>query len=178
MYWVMKSSNLLATVAEAIGTDHLCDRCKHRNCEAALGDVTARRKLFDADAAMRKAGITSKKCDCFLFLTGGDHQELLFVPIELKSGKAKVGDVVKQIQASADFVASRCSRVARNDWHRTKFVPLLVYRSSSSTRQFVQFRQLSVKFLGRESIVHLVKSGDARGLASKLPVGFRSARTQ
>lgn len=67
MYWVMKSSNLLATVAEAIGTDHLCDRCKHRNCEAALGDVTARRKLLDADAAMRKAGITSKKCDCSSF---------------------------------------------------------------------------------------------------------------
>ena len=125
---------------------------------------------------MRKAGVTSKKCDCFLFLTGGGNQKLLFVPIELKSGKAKVGDIVEQIQASADFVASRCARVARNDWHKTKFVPLLVYRSSSSTRQFVQFRQFSVKFLGREGIVHLVKSGDARGPASKLPDGFRRVR--
>lgn len=173
MGWGMKSSDLLATVTEAIGTDHLCDRCKHRNCEAALGDVTAHRKLFDADAAMRKAGITSKKCDCFLFLTGIPSQDLLFVPIELKSGKATVGGVVEQIQSSLDFVAARCSRVARNDWHKTKFVPMLVYRSSSSTRQFVQFRQHSVKFLGRESIVHLVKSGDARGLASKLPDDFR-----
>ena len=173
----MKSNDLLLTVAEAIGTAHLCDRCKHRNCEAALGDVTTRRKLFDADAAMRKAGITSKKCDCFLFLTGGGNQKLLFVPIELKSGKATVGGVVEQIQSSLDFVAARCSRVARNDWHKTKFVPLLVYRSSSSTRQFVQFRQRSVKFLGRESIVHLVKSGDARGLASKLPDGFRRVRS-
>ena len=177
MGWGMKSSDLLATVTEAIGTDHLCDRCKHRNCEAALGDVTVHRKLFDADAAMRKAGITSKKCDCFLFLTGGGNQEMLFVPIELKSGKAKVGDVVKQIQASVEFVASKCTRVLRSNWHKTKFVPLLVYRSSSSTRQFVQFRQLGVKFLGKESIVRLVKSGDARGLASKLPDDFRRVLT-
>ena len=174
----MKSNDLLATVTEAIGTDHRCDRCKHRNCEAALGDITTRRQLFDADATMRRAGITSKKCDCFLFLLGGNNQDLLFVPIELKSGNAKVGDVVAQIQASLEFVASRCAHVSRNDWHKTKFVPLLVYRSSSSTRQFVQFRHRGVKFLGQESIVRFVKSGDARGLASKLPAGFRRARMQ
>ena len=172
----MKSSDLLATVTEAIGTDHLCDRCKHRKCEAALGDVTAHRKLFDADAAMKEAGITSKKCDCFLFLIGGNNQGLLFVPIELKSGEAKVRDVVAQIQASVDFVASKCVHVSRNDWHKTKFVPLLVYRSSSSTRKFIQVRQLGVKFRGQESIVSPVKSGDARGLASKLPDGFQRAR--
>ncbi len=89
----MKSSDLLATVTEIIGTDHLCDRCKQRNCEAALGDVTAHRKLFDADAAMKSAGNTSRKCDCFLFLIGNTSQDLLFVPIELKSGKATVREV-------------------------------------------------------------------------------------
>lgn len=36
MRWGMKSSDLLSMVTEAIGTDYRCDRCKHRNCEAAL----------------------------------------------------------------------------------------------------------------------------------------------
>ena len=107
----------------SVVSKRVCQSChskqiKKDGCSVSLKSAPSTRLIIDMDCKEITKLQTGKNCD-YVFI-GGDSDATWVVPIELKGGKFKGGDVAKQLQDGIDLAA---------DWIPSgslfQFVPVL-----------------------------------------------------
>lgn len=98
-------SDILEGIRGAVGEVNLSESLSRDECGVDSTGLPAQRVIVDADLAFDAHRWTGSRCDFIIFLSSTDEQEVVTVPLELKSGRAEVSTVSKQLQRGADFTA-------------------------------------------------------------------------
>ena len=98
-------SDPLEDIRSAVGNDNLSRSLSRDECTADTAGLPARRVIVDADRAFPTHRWTGNRCDFIVFYLANDNQ-IITVPLELKSGRAEISIVSKQLQQGADFAAN------------------------------------------------------------------------
>ena len=99
-------SDPLDDIRSAVGKDNLSRSLIRDECTADTTGLPDQRVIVDADRAFPTHRWTGSRCDFIVFyLAAGEHQ-IVTVPLELKSGRAEISIVSKQLQQGADFAAN------------------------------------------------------------------------
>ena len=91
-------TNLVDKVKSDWPSKYFVNSCNKNGCSVSLSGTPTHRCLMDMDTGI--VDVNETKCD-YIFVGGTDN--VWVVPIELKRGAFRVSQVVKQLQAGAQF---------------------------------------------------------------------------
>ena len=114
-------TGLLSTVCSQVDQSCKVNRCNKDGCSVSLRGASRDRLVIDCDKPGSPFGPTQAKCDYLLFeeTESGAGRA---VPIELKSGRIRASDAIRELQAGAAAVENLIP-VGTN----VRFLPLLAY---------------------------------------------------
>ena len=98
-------SDPLDDIRSAVGKDNLSRSLSRDECTADTAGLPAQRVIVDADRAFPTHRWTGNRCDFIVFYLTANGNHIITVPLELKSGRAEISIVSKQLQQGADFAA-------------------------------------------------------------------------
>lgn len=98
-------SDVLDGIRQAVGEDNLSDSLSRDECGVDASDLPAERVVVDADFAFPAHRWPGSRCDFIIFFPVADERYVVTTPLELKSGRADVSSVSRQLQQGADFAA-------------------------------------------------------------------------
>ena len=155
-------SAALDAIRSEVGTENCVDSCSRDDCDVDLTDVPAAREIVDADKAFPAHGREGSRCDFILFVDR-DDESLLAVPLELKSGRAKVSEAIKQLRSGAKFAACFASPPDAD------CVPVLIHGKDLDRKDRLRLKRKTIAFHGRKRIIRTARCGHSRNLAGVLP---------
>lgn len=97
-------SEVLDGIRQAVGEDNLSDSLSRDECGVDAAGLPAERVVVDADLAFPAHRWPGSRCDLVIFFPVADDGYVV-APLELKSGRADVSSVSRQLQQGADFAA-------------------------------------------------------------------------
>ena len=154
-------SAALDAIHSEVGTENCVDSCSRDGCDVDLTDVPPARVIVDADKAFPAHGGEGSRCDFILFMDR-DDESLLAVPLELKSGRAKVSEAIKQLRGGANFAACFASSPD------TDFVPVLIHEKGLDRKDRLRLKRKTIAFHGRKRTIKTARCGRPRNLADAL----------
>ena len=98
-------SEVLEGIRTAVGEDNLSESLSRDECGVDATGLPAQRVIVDVDQAFAAHQWTGSRCDFVVFFPAADERYAVTVPLELKSGRADVSQVSRQLQQGADFAA-------------------------------------------------------------------------
>ncbi len=98
-------SEVLDGIRQAVGEDNLSDSLSRDECGVDAAGLPADRVVVDADLAFPSHRWPGSRCDFVIFFPVADERYVVTAPLELKSGRADVSSVSRQLQQGADFAA-------------------------------------------------------------------------
>ena len=107
--------------------------------------------------------ITEKRCDRLLFFIDNIENNLVAVPIELKSGKAEQSEVTEKLQNSLNFAASIAPRTLT-----TAYRPILFEGRGIKWINPRGTKQLNVNFRGSNRRIRIGRCGKSENLVRAL----------
>ncbi len=130
-----------------------CDhagKCTKKGCNVPLTGAPSPYLLVDMDCRALGIPADSGRCD-FLFVgcestRGADW----VVPLELKRGSPDATDIVKQLQAGAQFAQDRIPAQ-----HESTFLPVAVYGGKLHSAQINKFKRSRILFHGKKYEIKL-----------------------
>lgn len=147
------NSALLALVAQKVDDDCCTNNCKKGTCSISLNDAPARRLIVDLDCETLRISANRKHCD-YVFL-GEEGSTAWVVPIELKGGGFKAGEVVEQLQGGCD---------AARDWlppeSSFRLVPVLAHGKGGHERDFRVLGRRNITLRGEKRKIKTLRCGD------------------
>ena len=101
------------------------ESCNKEGCKLDLSSLSSYEiTVIDADQYAKRQGHSGKRCDCFVFFSDAT---MSVSAVEMKSGRADMGEALEQIQAGA----KECQNLVR-DLSDVKFYPILLARHVDS----------------------------------------------
>ena len=88
-----------------MGESNLSESLARDECGVDGTGLPAQRVVVDADLAFDAHRWSGSRCDFIVFFPATNEHDVVSVPLELKSGRAEVSTVSKQLQRGADFAA-------------------------------------------------------------------------
>ena len=98
-------SEVLDGIRHAVGEDNLSDSLSRDGCGVDASGLPAERVVVDADLAFPSHRWPGSRCDFVIFFPVADERYVVTAPLELKSGRADVSSVSRQLQQGVDFAA-------------------------------------------------------------------------
>ncbi len=141
--------SLVRLVKQNIDSECLDTKCSKEGCALTLSGLQEPFLLIDMDhekAPMGRQG--EKKCD-YIFI---GEVGAWVSPLELKRGKLRASEVVRQLQAGA-VVAERFVPLAA----KTEFCPIAAYGGGAHRNEITALRNSSVRFRSKETSIVLVR---------------------
>ena len=137
----------------------VCQSChskqiKKDGCSASLKSAPSTRLIIDMDCKTITKLQTGKNCD-YIFI-GEDSGATWVVPIELKGGKFKGGDVAKQLQDGIDLAAKWIPSGSL-----LQFVPILFRPSNKGVHrnEYARLRKAKIKFQHHKCMIEILHCG-------------------
>lgn len=124
-----------------------------RGCSVSLKNVPQPFFLIQMDCDKLPIGQNEKRCD-YIFIGGSDR--VWIVPMELKKGDLGASEVMKQLQAGAQF-AERI--IPRNE--QIFFLPIAVFGGKAHPTERRKLRQSAnrIRFRNQRFNIQLLKCG-------------------
>lgn len=146
----MDKNELLYDICKAVGEENLSPLRRLAGCRVYMTDILSPRVVVDADLAFPAHEIKGQQYDYILFFLD-TVQNLVVVPMELKSGSINISEAIGQLQGGADF-AARFVPVARD--FETTCRPLLfhggcVHRIKRKQKRRNERQETPVRFHSR-----------------------------
>lgn len=151
-------SDPLDDIRSAVGKDNLSRSLSRDECTADTAGLPAQRVIVDADRAFPAHRWTGSRCDFIVFYLAANDNQIITVPLELKSGKAEVSHASKQLQHGADFAANFAPTNAVCH-------PVLIYGKRINLREL---NRAKVQFRDRRITVKAGRCNRRRNLADAL----------
>ena len=150
-------TNLVDKVKSCLPPRHFTTRCRKSGCSVDLRNTPDPWLLVDMDTDLIDEN--DSKCD-YIFIGGCDNTWV--VPIELKKGVFKVSQVVKQLQAGARFVETKC------EGFTVRFRPVVASGAVNrkTPRRELRNKSAGITFRGQHFDFERIRCGDS--LASLL----------
>ena len=146
-------SALLPSVAQKVDDDCCTNNCKKGNCSLSLNDAPARRLIVDLDCATLPIPARRKRCD-YLFV-GEKDRSAWVMPIELKEGGFKAGEVVEQLQGGSDVADAWLPPGSL-----FRLVPILAHGKGAHKRDFRVLRRHTITLRGKKSRIETLHCGE------------------
>ena len=136
---------------------HARKKCTKGKCNVPLRDAPSPYLLVDMDCRALGIPADSGRCD-FLFVGCESTRGAGWVvPLELKSGSPDATDIVKQLQAGAQFaqtcLAEAVDRIPAQ--HESTFLPVAVYGGKLHRAQSDKLRKSRILFHGKRYEIKL-----------------------
>lgn len=97
-------SGLVSAVRSRVAQSCVVNRCRKDGCSVALPRGRSRNLLIiDCDEPGSPFGPHDTKCDCLLF-EESENGSGRAMPIELKSGRIRASEVIRQLQAGTEAI--------------------------------------------------------------------------
>ena len=129
--------------------------CRKEGCRLRLAELPRRHRLFDMDHVDAPGSAQEVRCDYLYFDDGGDTPGRV-VPLELKSGSPRAGEIATQLQAGADLA----ERLIDDDIV-VVFTPVAAHGGSLHRHRVNRFaqRENQVAFRRTKYKIELLKCG-------------------
>ena len=98
-------NEVLDGIRQAVGRDNLSDSLSRDECGVDAAGLPEERIVVDADLAFPSHRWPGSRCDFVIFFPVAGERYMVTAPLELKSGRADVSSVSRQLQQGADFAA-------------------------------------------------------------------------
>ena len=125
-------------------------RLGKEGCKISLDNVPRPRLVVDLDKLSCACIENQTRCD-YLFIFEPPEQLGWIVPIELKKGEPKVGEVERQLQGGADVAASLVPRGVD-----IKFCPVVASGEGVSKGQRRNLKDIFIRFRGKAEPVRRI----------------------
>lgn len=102
-------SAILSAVKRHFDSDCFAKKCHKVGCTVSLKGIPAHHKIIDLDKSLARSSIGDPRCD-YLLVADGNGEPAWIVPMELKRGKLRAKEVVKQLRAGASAAACLVSQ--------------------------------------------------------------------
>ena len=145
-------TTLVESVRSRVPKNCISTRCQAKGCSANVGDAPTPFVLVDMDCRTLSLNQSSSRCD-FIFVTdSGD----LVAALELKRGKVEASQVVRQLQAGADFADSVVPKRSV-----VRFVPIAVYGGKAHRGELTKLgrKQSQIRFRSSRVRIELLRCG-------------------
>ena len=145
-------TTLVESVRSRIPKNCISTRCQANGCSADVGAAPTPFLIVDMDCRTLSLNQRSSRCD-FIFVT--DRGDVV-AALELKRGKVEASQVVRQLQAGADFADSLIPRRSS-----VRFVPIAVYGGKAHRGELTKLgqRRAQIRFRSSHVRVELLKCG-------------------
>lgn len=135
-------------------------KCEKDGCGLLIESKRVPQLIIDFDKQGSPLPEGRPRCD-YLFVAGRAGNKGWIVPLELKSGRYKAGEVVKQLEAGARFAETIVSENIK-----ARFLPVLVFGRSPNKAERTKLKSIGkVSFHGKAEAVRLIKCGGRLKLA-------------
>ena len=151
-------TGLLSAVRGQIDQSCIVNRCSRDGCSVSLRKASLNRLVIDCDKRGSPFSPTQAKCDYLLF-EEAQNRARRAIPIELKSGRIKAHDAIRELQAGAAMVESLVSAHVN-----VELLPLLAYGSIPKGER-AAIENGRVRFRGKAVRIKRIRCG------SPLPQG-------
>lgn len=151
-------TGLLLAVRSKVAQSCIVNRCNKNGCSVSLPADSCSRLVVDCDKKGSPFGPNQAKCDYLLFEeseSGAGHA----VPIELKSGRIRAREVIRQLQAGAAAVENLIPRQVD-----VRLLPLLAYGNIPKGER-TAINNGTVRFRGDSERIERIRCG------ARLPQG-------
>ncbi len=131
----------------------IVSKCAKEGCAVSLRKAPSPCWILNMDHS--GWGLANQShCD-FLFIScNGAGKTNWVVPLELKKGSPNATEMVRQLQAGANFVQAKMSTQ-----HRTRFLPVGVYGGNLKALQKKKLRQARILFRQMKYEIKLIRCG-------------------
>lgn len=148
--------DVLDGIRSAVGDDKLSQSLSRDECGVDPTGLPDQRVIVDVDA-FQSHQWPGHRCDFVVFYLAASEHRIVTVPLELKSGRADVSQVSKQLQQGADFAATIApSAVCR---------PVLIHGKRINLREL---NQAKVQFRNRQVTIRTERCNRQGNLAGAL----------
>lgn len=145
-------SALVAAFAQEVDRRCHSNHCKKGKCSISLKDAPAQRLIVDLDCATPPIPASRKRCD-YLFV-GEKDRSTWVMPIEMKGGGFKAGEVVDQLQGGSDVADAWLPPESL-----FRFVPVLAHGKGAHKRDFRVLRR-DITLRGEKRRIKTLRCGD------------------
>ena len=155
-------SDILIRIRQAVGESYVCKSVGRDECGVDPTGLPDHRVIVDADLALPAHQWSGSRCDFIIFFTGLHGDEVVAaIPLELKSGRADITHVSKQLQQGANFAAAFAPG-------NTICQPVLIHGKRINLRAL---NRAKVLFRDRPMTIRTARCNSAGNLAHALSQG-------
>lgn len=164
----MQSVNQSRTLDElrtCFNTNSLVDSCSGEGCNVDMDDIPSERVVVNLENEFDLRQKTEKRGDRLLLFFHPTENNLVAVPIELKSGAARESDVIEKLENSLKFIAQIAPTPIRSS---IVYILVLFEERGIKWTNPKGTRQLKVSFQSKRLQVLTGRCGRPRNLAGVL----------
>ena len=151
--------------ARVVDKASLINSCGGEGCQVDMTNIPSDRVVIHVEREFNSLKKAGKRCDRLLFFIDAAGNNLVAVPIELKSGKAEQSEVTEKLKNSLDFAANIASGPKTLT---TVYRPILFHGRGIKWINPKGTTQLNVYFRGKNLRILIGRCGALKNLAKVL----------